>query len=117
MVIFQFIPTTVIMLTTLCKFCSFFVTILLYHLSKCPPHPDIPDSPENNQLTEELDKMNEQRARYMKDEDYDGIRSMYTKDAMYYSDKMRPGIGIEGRIHVSLFVSLQNHSGANNYDN
>ena len=54
---------TVIMLTTLCKLCNFFVTVLLYHLSKCPPHPDIPDSPENNQLAEELDKMNEQRAR------------------------------------------------------
>ena len=43
----------------------------------------------------------------MKDEDYDGIRSMYNEDAMYYSDKMRPGIGIEGKIHVLLFALLK----------
>lgn len=82
-------------------FISFLALLLPFDcISTCLPHSDIPDSTEYNQLKEELDKMDEQRARYMKNEDYDGIRSMYTQDAMYFSDKIRPGIGIEGEIHV-----------------
>ena len=48
--------------------------------------------------------MNEQRGRFMSDGNYDGIRSMYTEDAMYFADKMVPGMGLEGRINVSIFT-------------